>query len=253
MSAEALDEVWYEKFFSGAALDLWRRAIAPEHTEQEVQFLHDVLEARSEASLLDVPCGNGRLSMPLSQMGYRMTALDSCIEFLEEGIKVTKEFANPIDFVSKDMRHLPYSEEFDGAFCMGNSFGYFDRKGTKQFLAGVAAALKPDANFVLDSSMVAECFLVNGGEKEWLSLGDMYMLIENKYDCKRGVVETDYTFIQNGKEEKRKALHWIYTASDVVQLLEQNGMTVVGMYGSADFEPFTLGSERLLLVSKKTD
>jgi cyclopropane fatty-acyl-phospholipid synthase-like methyltransferase len=53
---------WYENFFHGVALDLWRKAVPPEHTKAEADFLVQALHCHAGSHLLDVPCGNGRLS-----------------------------------------------------------------------------------------------------------------------------------------------------------------------------------------------
>jgi hypothetical protein len=104
---------------------------------------------------------------------------------------------------------------------------------------------------VIDTAMVAEAFLVNGAEREWVQVGDMYMLIENRYDCRQSRVETNYTFIRNGKEEQRVAFHWIYTAGELCHMLEQEGFTVMELFSNTEFEPFALGEERLLLLAQK--
>ncbi len=77
------------------------------------------------------------------------------------------------------MRKLSLNQKFDGAFCMGNSFGYFDRSGTMEFFKALGNSLKPGAKFVLDSGMVAECFLVNGGEREWVQI-ERYVYVDRK-------------------------------------------------------------------------
>ena len=251
MSAVVPEASWFEHFFSGAALELWRRAIPEERTNQEVQFLHEVLGAAEGSSLLDLPCGNGRLSLPMSLMEYKITGVDFCAAFIDEAKQAAAAKELEIDFVKDDMRKLAFNKNFDGAFCMGNSFGYFDRAGTMEFFNAVSNSLKPGAQFVLDSGMVAECFLVNGGEREWLQVGDMFMLIENNYNCRFSCVETNYTFIQNGKEERRQAVHWIYTACEICQMLEQSNFEVQDLFSSTDFDQFALGSERLLLVAER--
>lgn len=245
------DSTWYEQFFAGAALDLWRLANSAETTADEVDFLEDVLALPDGSRLLDVPCGNGRLSIPLAQLGYSVTGVDFCQEFISEARLAELSGPGKLEFVQSDMRRLNFREEFAGAYCMGNSFGYFDRSGTVEFLGAVAASLKSGAKFVLDSAMVAECFLVNGGEREWVQLADLYMLIENHYNCVSSTVETTYTFLRDGKEEKRQALHWIYTAGELCAMLEQAGFVVHDLFADTDAEPFVLGAERLLLVAQK--
>ncbi len=251
MRVDAPRADWYEDFFAGAALDLWRRAIPHETTEEEVAFLHETLEIPQAGNVLDVPCGNGRLSLPMALMGYQVTGLDSCSEFISEAKAIAKSYETEITYLKEDMRQLPWKNEFDAAFCMGNSFGYFDREGSIDSLSAICESLKSGAKFILDSAMIAECFLVNGADREWVQRGDMYMLIENIYNTRLSCVETTYTFIQNGKEERRQAIHWIYTSGELCRMAEQAGFTIVDLYSSTEGEEFTLGSDRLLLLAQK--
>ena len=36
---------WYEDFFHGVALDLWRKVVSPQQTRTEVDFLEQALAA----------------------------------------------------------------------------------------------------------------------------------------------------------------------------------------------------------------
>jgi len=254
VSNESTPKQWYREFFSGTALDAWRMAKSAEETEDECSFLQEVLDVPEGAHLLDVPCGNGRLSVPMAEASYKVTGVDYCEEFVLEAAKASKIAKldyKRLNFVEGDMRTLSLAQKFDGAFCMGNSFGYFDRVGTSQSLTAVSDNLKSGAKFVLDSAMIAESFFVNGGEREWVKVGDMLMLIENAYNCREGYVKTDYTFIRNGNEEHRQAVHWIYTAGEVCAMLDNAGFRVLELFCSTECEPYVLGSERLLLVAEK--
>lgn len=245
---------WFADFFQGAALELWRRANSSEDTQREVQFLKEALAAPVGGKLIDLPCGNGRLSIPMALLGYEVTGVDFSQTLVEEARSKAKAYKCKTNFIKADMRELTCKSEFDGAFCMGNSFGYFDRAGTTTFLKTVGKSLKPKARFIMESFMVAECFLVNGSEREWLQRGDMYMLVENNYDCRNSTVESKYVFIENGKEETRLATHWVYTTGELCQILEEAGFTVDELLSSPDPdepEPFTLGAERLVVVAEK--
>ena len=77
------------------------------------------------------------------------------------------------------MRDLPWRARFDGAFCLGNSFGYLDDEGNAAFLRAVAAALKPGARFVLETPMVLENLLGHLQDRPWWKVGDMHLLVAN--------------------------------------------------------------------------
>src|SRR5580704_2800637 len=130
---------WQETFFRGVALDAWRRVATPEMTSADVTFLERALAVKDGAALLDVPCGNGRHSIELSERGYRMTGLDLSEEFIEEA---STSAPQGIRWARGDMRDITWDSEFDGAFCFGNSFGYFNWEEARRFLTAVARALK---------------------------------------------------------------------------------------------------------------
>lgn len=251
MTSNATSASWFSEFFNGAALDLWRKAIPLDQTEEEVQFLCDALGLDEESKLLDVPCGNGRLSIPLGVSVQHVTGVDFSDEFIAEARAAAMQHESRCEFAKLDMRKLEWKDEFDGAFCMGNSFGYFDKKGTIDFLKAVSRALKQSARFIIDSNMIAESFLVNGSAKEWVQVDDIYMLVENRYNCQESLVETTYRFLSEGKEETREAMHWIYTAGELCNMIKQSGFSVVDLLESTEGDSYSLGSERLLLIAEK--
>lgn len=247
-------EDWFKEFFSGAALDLWRQAKTKADTDEECKFLCDTFGTPYIRHLLDVPCGNGRLSLPMVQAGYRVTGVDYCQEFIDEGTEKANSArlkSGNVRFLRGDMRLLKLNESFDGAFCFGNSFGYFDEEGTRDMFTSLGACLNSHSKFVLESIMLAETFLVNGAEREWVRAGDVLMLIENHYNVYERCVDTDYTFIKNGQEQSRKARHWIYTSRELCSMLAGAGFQVIEMFGSLEGEAYSLGSERLILIADK--
>src|SRR5438067_10994873 len=99
---------WYEDFFHGLALDLRRKAIPPEHTKAEADFLVRALQCDAGSHLLDVPCGNGRLSFELARRGYRVTGVDIAEEFIEEARALATNTGGTPEpqFILGDMRNV---------------------------------------------------------------------------------------------------------------------------------------------------
>ena len=236
---------WFETFFQGITLDLWRAFATPELTRIEADFLESVFP--KPARLLDVPCGNGRLTNELARRGFETIGVDISPENITEARLHGQKNA----FHVGDMRNLPFSAEFDGVFCWGNSFGYFEYADSMKFLAGVSRALKSGCRFVLQGGITAEAIIPHFKERETYQVNDITFTIENRYLAEEGCLETRGTFARDGKEEVRMFWHHIYTLAEVRRMLAGQGLRTIETFSSLQRAPFVLGSEQLILVAQK--
>ena len=215
---------WWEHFFEGLSVKLWLQALSPEHTASEAVTIARLLGAAPGAELLDVPCGGGRLSLALAERGYRLTGVDVSREFLEHARSC--DGADRVNWEHREMRDLPWPGRFDGAFCVGNSFGYLDDEGNAAFLRAVSEALKPGGRFVLETPMVLENLLRQLQDRPWWKVGDMYLLVSNQYDHTRSRLDIEYTFLSNGRSEVRSGSHRAYRYAELRDLIESSGFDV---------------------------
>jgi SAM-dependent methyltransferase len=242
---------WWRTFFSGWVVDSWLAIATEEQTGQEAAFIQQELGIAPPAHLLDVPCGGGRHSLALARLGYDMTGVDLSSDFLAAARARPSEGPGSVAWEQREMRDLPWPEQFDGAFCFGNSFGYLDDRGNADFFKAVARALKPGARFVLETSYVLESLLSNIQWKTWYQAGDLIMLADRRYDPAEGRLCVEYTWIREGKVDKRSMSARLYTYREVFGLLEEAGFTDLKGYGSFSREPFRIGSDRLLVSAEK--
>jgi SAM-dependent methyltransferase len=260
---------WYENFFHGLALDLWRKAISPKQTKIEADFLVKVLQCKKGSHLLDVPCGNGRLSLALAARGYRLTGMDISEKFVEEARASASALNQPAtaggtdktraraasdnaqaEFVLGDMSRPEGEAIYNGAFCFGNSFGFLDYAGMESFLSGVARALKPGARFIVETGMAAESVLQKFEPLSVHQIDDISLTIKERYLAEESCIDTEYIFEQNGKVERGNAKHWIYTVGEIRRMLERAGFEILNLYGSLKCEPYTLGAEELFVIAE---
>lgn len=239
---------WQDAFFRGIALDAWRYITTHEMTRAEADFLERTLGLTAGARVLDVPCGNGRHSVELARRGYKMTGIDQSEEFVEEA---RRTMPDSVRWVHGDMRSLPWTAEFDGAFCWGNSFGYFRREQAQCFLQALARCLKPGAPFILDTGMAAESILPRLESKRWYRLGEMLMLSENRYDPMESRLDIDYTFVRAGQIETRPTSSYVFTTRELCRMHNDAGLVPVDLLSSLQSEKYQLGSPRLILISKR--
>lgn len=246
------DKYWYREFFSGITLECWSKIASPEMTKEEVEFIRRMLRLEKNERILDVPCGNGRHAALMAEHGFKVTGVDIADQFVKQALS---SFSAPalanFEYMHKEMQALNFSNEFDGGYCLGNSFGYLDYVDTLSFVAAIGQALKSGSRFILETGMAAEALLPNLEEQAWFPLDNTYMLIKNTYDSANSCLLTEYTFLHNNKEETRVSRHNVYTAGEIRRMFEAQQMPTIGMYGSTEQDPFEFGAPRLLLVVEK--
>jgi SAM-dependent methyltransferase len=239
---------WHLNFFHGVALDFWRLAMTPEITAAEVRFLERTLEIHPGSRLLDVPCGNGRHAIELANLGCQVTGVDASEEYIAEARAVP----STAKFLVGDMCNLPWSNVFDGAYCFGNSFGYLDRQAADTFLAAISRCLRPGGRFAIATGMVAESILPGLLQKRWHRTGDILTLSEAKYEVAEGRLDIDYTFIRGGVIETRPSSSYVFTVAEMRRMHADAGMETVELREWGDARPFQLGSQGLMMVSRKS-
>jgi SAM-dependent methyltransferase len=243
---------WYENFFYGLSLDLWRKAISPKQTKSEADFLIKVLECEKGSHLLDVPCGNGRLSLELAKLGYSVTGIDISEEFVEEARSTAEGLSPEPKFVLGDMGRIEGEAIYDGAYCFGNSFGFLKYADTESFLSAVCRALKPGARFIVETGMAAESVLHKFEPLTMHQIGDISVTIKEQYLAGESCIDTEYIFESDGKTQTGFAKHWIYTVGEIRRMLEGAGFQILELYGSRKKAPYGLGSEELFVVAQRS-
>jgi len=241
---------WWKTYFSGLVLDFWEAVPTAGQDQAEADFLQKALGVTVPAKLLDVPCGNGRLSLELASRGFAMTGVDLA-DYVARGRARAAERGLAVRLEQRDMRDLPWASEFDGAFCFGNSFGYLDDEGNLAFLKAVARTLKPGAAFVLDYGYVAESLLPNFRDSRGIRFGDGFFVQQNAYDPVRGRYDSETTYIRGAQTEVKAYSARVYLYREVCRLLSDAGFEKCQGVASLAGEPYKLGSPRLLLTARK--
>jgi SAM-dependent methyltransferase len=242
---------WWRDFFSDIIVDMWLQAVPDEYTKSEVDFIQKMLRAAPGAKVLDAPCGGGRHALPMAAAGYQMTGVDLSADFLKAARSRAAQQKLGVTWRHQNMREISWENEFDGAYCFGNSFGYDDDEGNAAFLKAVCRCLKPSTRFVLDYPTVLEARLPKFLERNWMQTGDVFFLEDEHYDPVRGRTDTEYTLLREGQVDKRMGSHRNYTYREICTLLAEAGFIDVETYGSLNEEPFQLGSQLLFLIGRK--
>lgn len=140
---------WFEDIFDE---DYLRTLpfLTPQATQMEAQFVMDALAISAGSQVLDVGCGYGRHAMELAARGYHVVGLDSSLPLLLRGADEAQRRGLTINFVHGDMRDMAFEAQFDGAYCLFSTFGYFDDETNKKTAQNICRALKPGARCVFE-------------------------------------------------------------------------------------------------------
>jgi SAM-dependent methyltransferase len=242
-----LNQNWCETFFDGLALDLWRAAVQPETTRQEAGYLLNQLQPRPGARLLDVPCGNGRHAIEVASHGFQVTGVDLSPGFHNEA----KNKSGTVRWILGDMRRLDFQAEFDGAWCWGNSFGYFPHDQSAAFLAAIARALKPGALFVLETGALIDSRLPNFEAQRAFQVGDIAFQSASAYHPLDARLDIVYTFERGADREVKPSSLWLYGAAELLRTFRSAGFHPVLAAAGLDGEPYGHGSQHMIVTARR--
>ena len=219
--------------------------------EKDVQLVGGLL-GDPPCRVLDVPCGDGRLTVRLAAAGYEAVGVDLAAGELQRGRRAAAEAGVEARFVPGDLRDLPDVGPVDAILSWGNSFGYLVPTETARSLAGMHRLLRPEGRLVLESLTVAESLLANGvTERAEREFGGVRMTSVNTYRASESRLESDYVFEdENGQVEHARAAHHVHTAGEVVRMLRTAGFGAVDLLGADGRSPYELGSSRLIVVAR---
>lgn len=245
---------WYETFFQGINCEIWEKAIPPEYTRQEVDFVIREMNTPPGAHILDIPCGFGRHAAELARRGFEVTGVDLSETFITALDKTTKDEKLNIHPVHSDVLRFNNKTQFSGAICMGNSFGYFEWKHMNTFLQNVASCLAIGGRFIINSGMIAESILpnfLNYSNHKSYTIGDIRMDVSNFYNAEYSYMVSTLQYTKNGNVEEHAFKHYVFTLGEIQRMLLAAGLKIVTCYGSIEKATYKLGDQQVYIIAEK--
>ncbi len=117
-------------------------------TQQEVAFIQRQIPLNSFSRILDVCCGQGRISNELARQGYDVVGIDLDQAALDIARDAGLETAV---YQQLDMRNLVQIDgQFNAVLLIWQSFGYFDEETNLAILEQISQKLRTGGRFILD-------------------------------------------------------------------------------------------------------
>ena len=244
-----VDPRWFESFFESDEWLLLAQSHPAERAEAEAGFVAERLP--TGARVLDVPCGTGRISVPLAERGFVVSGLDISNRVLE----VARAAAPALDLRQGDMRDLPWPDgSFDAVLNLWTAFGYFETQvEDERVLAEAARVLTPGGVFVLDTINQA-ALLRDFRPQGWNELDGALLLERREHDLVTGRIQSYWTFVKPGGERSEFAFdHRLYTTREYVDMLRRAGLEPTAFFGGFDGSELTPDTWRLVIVAERRE
>ncbi len=231
---------WYETLPD----DLWLKPDG--EGVEEAAFIRKALRLRKGSTVLDAPCGAGRIAIHLAHAGSVVTGIDLRRSFTKRAAARFRKERRRGRFIPMDLRDMDFAGEFDGIYSWLGSFGYFDEPGNMDVMSRYDRALRKGGRLLVDQVNRQNVLRHFRPLKEFGS-----PRVRSRWDPKRERVESVYVGNAKGRKRLGRSSMRLYTFGQTRRLFERVGLAVEGVYGSFTGGPYRRSSRRLIVVGKK--
>jgi SAM-dependent methyltransferase len=190
--------------FNDDYLWFYEPLMSAEWNRQEATEIITALGLEPPASILDAPCGHGRIANALASDGFSVTGIDATPLFLDRARSDARTLGVEVDYALGDLRALPVSGPYDAAVCWFTSFGYFDDVDNRRTLEEFARVLRPGAKLLIET-LHHDGFVrgfTSAPAATVTERGDDTMIDVSSFDPIRGRIETDRTLQRDGRTRR---------------------------------------------------
>ena len=222
-------------------------------TEEEVEFIFEVLELKRGSTVLDLCCGQGRHGGQLANSGVNVIGVDRSRFLLKEARNNIACDTRGMHLIEGDMRHIPLKPVCDAVVNLFTSFGFFEEVGNKKVFSEIASVLKPGGKFLVDYWNPYAVLQLDRTRNWWWISESTLALAEVEYQPESGRLFDRRTIIEIPTNTIRNMVNQIrfYFPTELKGLLEEVGLRVYAMYGDFDRSGFSMEARRMITVAEK--
>lgn len=219
-------------------------------------------------NILELACGTGNLTIPLTQRGYDVAGIDISEEMLEVALHKSEEANTPLVLLQQDMVELDFDlYDLDSVLCGCDGFNYItDISDLKKVFSKCYELLKQDGVIIFDISSYYKLSKVLGNNFMGDISDEISYIWSNVYDDENQLLEMDLNFFvrveleDDDFEESEDNLYERYTEKhlqrahkneEIEKALKEVGFRDINIYGDFEYVAPKKDSERIFFVAKK--
>lgn len=245
---------WWEELFDD---DYMRSLSRPTDTQigTEVTFVEERLGLAKGATILDLACGTGRHAVELNKRGYHVVGFDLSLAMLSRASDEAEAQNQKINFMHGDMREMAFQALFDGVYCWGMSFGFFDEERNLGVLQKVYRALRPGGVFLLDV-FNRDFLAMRQPNLVWFEGDGCICMDETSLDAITSRLKVKRTvMLDSGRTREIEYSIRMYGLHELGRILHECGFKVLEVTGHPAVPGVFFGAEspRCIILSEKAE
>ncbi|WP_304508299.1 class I SAM-dependent DNA methyltransferase [Anaerotignum sp.] len=224
-----------------------------------VQYIQDLWKRLDKIpeSVIDLGCGTGNVTIPLTKAGFSVFGVDISEEMLAEAQRKAFSEGLSIPFFCQDMVEMSLPYQVDCILSLCDSLNYLTEEGElSAAFSAVKRHLNPNGLFLFDMNTEYK-FKEALGEKTYAAMTeDAAYFWENSFDEEERINEYYVSFFirQKNKEtyERVEEYHYerAYSLEEVKKCLKENDFELLNVYDGYSFERTKEDSQRYFFVAQ---
>ena len=150
----------------------------------------------SKGKILELGCGNGRISINMAKLGFKVTGVDISRQYLQDAYMKAARARVKVRFIHGDYRKIDalVRGKFDAVISIWTSLGFYDQRTDQALFKKVARLLKKRGIFLILFTMSRER-LLSIFNTHLYHENDAYLVLnDNTMDCSRSIIHNKWKF-----------------------------------------------------------
>lgn len=225
----------------------------------DLLFYLKCINEKMNPKVLELCCGTGRLTIPISKKGIKITGVDNSKAMLGMAKHKARLENTSIVFIEADIRYLDLKTKYDIIFIPFNSIHHiYKNKDLFSVLRKITEYLESDGIFLFDCFNPDIRYIVNHEEtkrfmcKYTTGKGKKVLINQSmKYESDSQINHIKWYYEIDGKLIPEQSLDMrMYYPQEMNTYLQMNGFEILHKYGDFDGSEFRSNSSKQIFECK---
>jgi len=245
------------KFYATVLEGMWKNG------EEYAKLLSSLLKERGlkRCRVLDVPCGIGRVSVPLAKLGFSVSGVDISPYFVRIAKKKARQFGvvRRTSFIVGEMKNVDSmfpAGNFDVATNVFTSVGYGSEHDDLMFFKSLRHVVRKGGVFIIGGVANRDYLFSRFVQNLYDETNRLVILHKNELDVSHSKMRSKWRFYL----KRRGSLKYVaenslelrlYSPHELVGLLEKAGWRAPTIYDSLTYRrPYSPANPSITLVAE---